>query len=249
MESGKEPLSFGRYLQAVRLEKKISLEQISQQTRIGLANLLHIEQEDHDGLPAEVYVKGFLRAYAKVVGADGDEVIRRYESRLEAEQKLSGSEFSSKMIAPGTRWKLFVALVLLICIIALSISAVVFFRQVPEINSTETPLKEEIVSEKEQTAETQPEQESLQTSFKSAKAVPEKLLLHVTAIEDTWLKLIMDEKAPTEYNLKSGNQIELEANTGFSLLIGNAGGLIILLNDKPVPIPGKSGEVVTIELP
>ena len=40
MESDKEPLSFGRYLQATRLEKKISLEQISQQTRIGVGNLL-----------------------------------------------------------------------------------------------------------------------------------------------------------------------------------------------------------------
>jgi len=77
MESDKEPLSFGRYLQDTRLEKKISLEQVSQQTRIGLGNLLLIEQEDHEQLPAEVYVKGFLRSYAKAVGADGDEVIRR----------------------------------------------------------------------------------------------------------------------------------------------------------------------------
>ena len=120
MESDKEPLSFGRYLQAIRLEKKISLEQVSQQTRIGLGNLLLIEQEDHEGLPVEVYVKGFLRSYAKAVGADGDEVIRRYESRLDVVQKISGSEFSSKKIAPGTWWKLLVLLVLLFCIIGMS---------------------------------------------------------------------------------------------------------------------------------
>ena len=73
MESEKEPLSFGRYLQAIRLEKKISLEQVSAQTRIGVGNLLLIEQEDHERLPAKVYVKGFLRSYAAAIGADGDE--------------------------------------------------------------------------------------------------------------------------------------------------------------------------------
>ncbi len=59
----------------------------------------------------------------------------------------------------------------------------------------------------------------------------------------------MDEKGSTEYHLNSGDQIKLEADTAFNLLIGNAGGLKITLNDKPVSIPGKSGEVVTIELP
>jgi len=71
----------------------------------------------------------------------------------------------------------------------------------------------------------------------------------VTAMEDTWLKAIVDEKGSTEYNLKSGDQIEIEAVSGFNLLIGNAGGIKITLNDKPVSVSVKSGEVVTIELP
>jgi len=246
MQSDKEPLSFGRYLQAIRLEKKISLEQVSQQTRIGLGNLLLIEQEDHEGLPVEVYVKGFLRSFAKAVGADGDEVIRRYESSLDVVQKTSGSEFSSKKIAPGTWWKLLAALVLLICIIGLSTSAVVFFRQAPD---EDKPLKQKTAAEKEQAAGTQDEQQGLETESRPAKAVPEKLLLHVTAVEDTWLKVIMDEKGSIEYNLNFGDQMELEAATGFNLLIGNAGSIKITLNGKPVSIPGKSGEVVTIELP
>ena len=87
MNEDKESLSFGRYLQAIRLEKKISLEQVAAQTRVGLELLLLVEQEDYDQLPAEVYVKGFLRSYAAAIGADGDEAIRRYESRLDVIQK------------------------------------------------------------------------------------------------------------------------------------------------------------------
>lgn len=246
MESDKEPLSFGRYLQAIRLEKKISLEQVSQQTRIGVGNLLLIEQEDHERLPAEVYVKGFLRSYAKAVGADGDEVIRRYALRRVVVEKISGLEFSSKKIARGTWWKFLLSLVLLICIIGLSIFAVVFFRQAPEADK---PLEQKTAAEQEKAVDTPAEKQSFETDVKPAKAVPEKLSLHVTAVEATWLKVIMDEKEPTEYNLNSGDQIKLEAATGFSLLIGNAGGIKLTLNDIPVSIPGKSGEVVTIELP
>ena len=246
MESDKEPLSFGRYLQAARLEKKISLEQVSQQTRIGLGNLLLIEQEDFEQLPAEVYVKGFLRSYAKAVGADGDEVIRRYESRLDVLHKTSESESSSKKLAGGIWRKLLVSLVLLISIIGLCILAVVLYRHAPDADK---PIEQKTAAQKEHAVDTQAEQNGLETNSKPVKAVPEKLLLQVTAVEDTWLKVIMDEKGSTEYNLNSGDQIELEATTGFNLLIGNAGGLKLTLNDKPVSIPGKSGEVVTMELP
>jgi cytoskeletal protein RodZ len=246
MESDKEPQSFGRYLQTIRLEKKISLEQVSQQTRIGLGNLLLIEQEDHERLPAQVYVKGFLRSYAKSVGADGDEVIRRYESCHEVVQKVSEAEFSSKKMVSGIWRKLLVSLVLVFCIVGLSLVAVVIFRQTPDADK---PLEQKTAVEKEQAADTQAEQQGLEADAKPVNTVPEKLLLHVTAVEDTWLKAIVDEKGSTEYNLKAGDQIEIEAVNGFNLLIGNAGGIKVTLNDKLVSIPGKSGEVVTIELP
>ena len=246
MEADKESLSFGRYLQAIRLEKKISLEQVSQQTRIGMGSLLLIEQENHEQLPAEVYVKGFLRSYAKAVGADGDEVIRRYKSCLEVVQKLSESESSNIGIGRGIWLKLLISLVLLVGIIGSSLFAVFFFRQAPEADK---PPEQEIAAEKEQAIDTQSEQQEDESDAKPVKAVSEKWLLHVTAVEETWLKVIMDENEANEYRLNTGDQLELEAVTGFNLLIGNAGGVKITLNDKPVSIPGKSGDVVTIELP
>ena len=94
MKNNEESLSFGRYLQSIRLEKKISLEEVAAQTRIGLGNLMLVEREDHEQLPAEVFVKGFLRSYAAAIGADGDEAVRRYESRLNVVQKIAESEAS-----------------------------------------------------------------------------------------------------------------------------------------------------------
>ncbi|MEJ2727944.1 MAG: helix-turn-helix transcriptional regulator, partial [Deltaproteobacteria bacterium] len=70
MKTEKESFSFGRYLQAIRLKKKISLEKISEETRIAINNLRLIEKEALEGLPDEVFVKGFLRSYARAIGAD-----------------------------------------------------------------------------------------------------------------------------------------------------------------------------------
>lgn len=248
MESDKEPLSFGHYLQSIRLEKKIGLEQISEQTRIGLGNLLLIEQEDHERLPAAVYVKGFLRAYAATIGADGDEAIRRYEAQLDVVRPKSDSKSASKGIDPKMRWKILVSLLLLICIIGFSVFAVLLFRHV---SNADKPAEPGVAAEKEPAAETRSRsgRQDTETDSEPTRTVPEKLMLQVTALEDTWLKVIIDEMGSAEHNLRSGDQIELEAATGFNLLIGNAGGVRLTLNDKPVIIHGKSGEVVTIHLP
>lgn len=75
------------------------------------------------------------------------------------------------------------------------------------------------------------------------------LQLKASAIEDTWVKVIRDQEKPEEYFLKSGDRLELEAQSVYNLLIGNAGGIELELNGKPVRLPGKSGQVVTLQLP
>ena len=92
-------------------------------------------------------------------------------------------------------------------------------------------------------------QQVLGTESKDKKVLSAKLSLQVTALEDTWLKVIIDDQESNEYSLKSGDRIELKAASGYDLLIGNAGGLKIVLNDTPVSIPGENGQVVTIHLP
>ena len=82
MTNTKLKLSCGRYLKTARLEKGIDLETISNETKIGLDKLDSIENDDHTRLPSEVYVKGFIRAYAQAIGVDAEDAIERYVSRI-----------------------------------------------------------------------------------------------------------------------------------------------------------------------
>ena len=245
MKPDHDSLSFGRYLQAIRLEKKVSLENISAQTRIGLANLSMIEQEDIERLPAEVFVKGFLRSFAAAIGADGDEAVRRYESRLNVVQKIAVSEGFIGKSAPRMWWKLLIALILLLGIMVLSIFGIAFFHNQPD---TGKPHEQKVPADMSQPEDPLKQQE-IDSDAKTAEPVTEKLVLKITVLEDTWLKVIVDEKDSTEYTLAAGDKLELEALSGYNLLIGNSGGVKFTLNDKPVPLSGKSGEVVTINLP
>jgi cytoskeletal protein RodZ len=239
--------SFGRYLQAIRMEKGISLETVSEETKIRLETLIQIEEEDYDRLPGEVFVKGFLRAYARAIGADGDEAVRRYESRLGLRKKISSSDADLKRYGKKYWTRLILAIAGLACIIAAALWILAYTRE-PSAPPA-VPAQEEIEPVKEEQLPPAP----VETNRPAAPAVredrPEKHLLRIETVEETWLKIIIDDQEPAEYRLFPGDQIDLKASKGYNILIGNAGGVRLYMNDTPVEITGESGQVVNIQLP
>jgi len=69
---------FGKYLKKAREKKKLSLEQIASQTRIQETHLRALESEDFASLPAKVFAKGFVRAYAKALDLNEEETLQRF---------------------------------------------------------------------------------------------------------------------------------------------------------------------------
>jgi cytoskeletal protein RodZ len=296
--------SFGRYLQSIRLEKGITLKAVARETRIRPETLHHIEEEDHQRLPDEVYVKGFLRAYAKAIGADGDEAVNRYNSRLAVQESLSQTE--TDLHQPGgVFWRrLLLSIGAVLCLIAGTLYAVTAWRdhrapgedaaavtnersaaepitrapsailappepeevlpvQEPEdrlaMEEKSIPAPERVVPTVEEAAATPgpsvPADDKLAATGPSrdaaaaAPVVDKKLRLNIDAIEETWLKIIVDEQRPKQYSLYPGDHIELEGLRSFNLLVGNAAGIRISLNGKSVQLKGKSGQVVNLNLP
>jgi hypothetical protein len=82
-----------------------------------------------------------------------------------------------------------------------------------------------------------------------AEAKSEKLILEITAVAETWMKIVVDGDQVQELTLKPGDRLSLEASTGYELLIGNAAGIEIQLNGKAVPLDGRSGQVRSLTLP
>jgi cytoskeletal protein RodZ len=70
--------SIGRYLRHARESRAMSVEEVSRATRIPVAAVERIEADHFDDLPGEVFVRGFLRAYARAVSIPVEEVLARY---------------------------------------------------------------------------------------------------------------------------------------------------------------------------
>ncbi|OQW52393.1 MAG: hypothetical protein A4S09_08540 [Proteobacteria bacterium SG_bin7] len=71
----------GAMLKRVREYKEITLEQISEFTRISRAHLESIEANDFTTLPAPVFVRGFLAQLCKLLGLEENKVTRTYLKR------------------------------------------------------------------------------------------------------------------------------------------------------------------------
>jgi cytoskeleton protein RodZ len=243
----KNYLSFGRYLKNIRLERGIHLDTVSKETRIGLYNLALIENEDHENLPAEVFVKGFLRAYAKAIGADSDRTLALYLSSVHSYKE--SARFEAELIKSGTTFwpRLLLSLGALVCLMTLSVLGASFFMAPPHVTDSivpETAAGKSVPEVSKMVVKPEPEPVK-----NISQNTPEKFILDVVAVEKTWMKVIIDDRTPKEYSLKPGERLELEASSGFNLLIGNAGGVHLKFNDIPVEVAGEKGQVVSLQLP
>jgi cytoskeletal protein RodZ len=82
-------LTLGEKLKKLRSEKRMSIGEASRFTRIQQSYLEYLEEGLWDKLPADVYVKGFLRSYADFLGVDEKILIRLYEREKGIKQNLS----------------------------------------------------------------------------------------------------------------------------------------------------------------
>lgn len=81
-------LTLGEKLKKLRSDKRTSISEASRFTKIQPAYLEYLEEGIWEKLPADVYVKGFLRSYADFLGVDEKILIRLYEREKEIRANL-----------------------------------------------------------------------------------------------------------------------------------------------------------------
>jgi hypothetical protein len=77
---------FGDKFRKAREKKELSLDDVSNVTKIGSRMLQAIEEEHFDQLPGGVFNKGFIRAYAKHLGLNSEDAVTDYLACLRQAQ-------------------------------------------------------------------------------------------------------------------------------------------------------------------
>ncbi|MEN0076090.1 MAG: RodZ domain-containing protein [Paracraurococcus sp.] len=80
--SAPEPARLGTELRDARLALGLSVEDLARSLRIRRAYLEALEEGRLAGLPAPAYATGFLRAYARALGLDEAETVRRFRAAV-----------------------------------------------------------------------------------------------------------------------------------------------------------------------
>ncbi|MBP1718258.1 MAG: putative cytosolic protein [Deltaproteobacteria bacterium] len=75
--------SVGEFLRRERESRRVALEEISKSTRINRPYLEALERNDFRFFSKPEYIRGFLKGYARHIGLDPNEVLKRYEFQME----------------------------------------------------------------------------------------------------------------------------------------------------------------------
>jgi cytoskeletal protein RodZ len=75
--------NFGEHLRREREVRNIALQDVSRTTKIPLRSLEKLEAGEYEALPGEVFVRGFIKSYARCVGLDDEDALLLYDSERE----------------------------------------------------------------------------------------------------------------------------------------------------------------------
>jgi cytoskeletal protein RodZ len=230
--------TLGQYLRSAREARGIDLHEAAQQTRIGIAYLRALEEEDFSKLPGEVFVRGFLKNYGKYLQLEESQVMRKYGeltapkseagpvAAKEPPQAIAGSEPEKKTPRSTTIETILWGAGILIALILFLFTSLPDRRH-KEAKHAVTPLSTE------QTATAQ-----------SPVMQIGKLYLEVVALEDTWLLVRTDSSPQKKALLKKGENLIWSADERFLLSYGSAKSLKLMLNGQELIVNEPGNDVV-----
>jgi transcriptional regulator with XRE-family HTH domain len=228
--------SFGAYLRDFRVQKGIDLASVSKITRISEGTLMMLEEEQQDRFPPDVFVFGFLRAYAKAIGADDNEAValfRRSRGMREPVRLWVPEEDTG---GGANRLKIVLAVLILLALIAGTAIVVMPGDRDPAV----PPVAMRV-----------PAMETPDYS-KDKRVVPntgKTMLLKMVAIENVRIKGGVDAQEMAEYKLLPGDSLEFEGRSRFHFLVDPASGVRVEYNGAPMVLSAKGSQPGVIMLP
>ncbi len=117
-DQGPPSLGPGDRLQAARISIGLTLEDVASKMRLSAAILSCLEENDFEDITAPIFVKGYLRSYARIVNLDEEEIIQQYSQYYtQNDPPISSTSNTSPEInsgdarVKGTTWLVIIILI------------------------------------------------------------------------------------------------------------------------------------------
>jgi len=242
-------MTLGEEFRAAREARGLTLSDVAEQIHIRSVYLAGIESEDWISIGAPVYVRGFIRTYARFLALDVERAVQIFNERSPSSDMPPpvpdyGVVNERERSAPS-RWT-WVGAVVAVALLAF-VGYEYFLLQaaprttvamaVPAQPSPSPGVSSAVVPVSGPTA-TSPK------AIASASVTgDEKNALFVKLSERSWLRVVVDGKSQMEGIFPAGTQREFKGKSAV-VRAGNAGGVDLTVNGKSVGKLGASGDVV-----
>ncbi|WP_330204596.1 helix-turn-helix domain-containing protein [Cyanobacterium sp. Dongsha4] len=240
----------GQILKQKRLDLDYSKELISNQVHIPITTINAIENADLTHLPEPVFIKQIIKKYANYLKINGEELSNNFplENNQKVQKKHLKKSSNFKFNIQLSPKYLYLIYLFLILFSIKSLSNILEFREFQETKLPQTKIVETDSTKQNKQPQAIPAVEKKEEPVKSE---PEELNLKLTVKQDAWVRIIVDGKPVYEGILNQGTEKEWIAKEKLTIRTGNAGGVMISLNEQKAKELGKLGQVeeVTFELP
>ncbi len=264
-----EPHRFGPALREAREAAGHTLEEVAHATRIRRSYLEALEAEDWGRVPRGVIGRGFVRLVAKEIGAPEAELLDLYHRCRPDEASVPARRLPEpdwEVSLRGGRRRLLPGGLGLVLVMA-GLGAGWWFwggavppaPQGPAVETVapggSTPAGEgdgAAAPEPEVPAEArapEPPPGREAPAEETATRTTAPFTLEIRATEKAWVRVVADGGEPDDQVFQPGEKRTYEARNGFSVKLGNAGGVRFVWNGTLLKVPGRPGEVKEVRLP
>ena len=225
--------ALGDRFRAARESRGLTLSDVSEQIRIRSVYLAAIEEEDWGAIGAPVYIRGFLRTYARFLGIEPEESVSSFNasSGAAALPAEPTREFSARQDA-GLSPVIWIASAVAVLLVALVIYNYFNLRR---------PLSAGAVAASTSAAVPTVMPSPSATGSPGRAAVSRTLALHV--LTASWLRVTVDGNVSIEGTFPAGTTKTFHG-TRAVVRVGNAGGVEVTVNGKTDGPLGRVGDVI-----
>ncbi len=250
--------TIGEILRNKRLEKGLTLEDVSKLVKIRKKYLEALESGNYNEIPGKVYVKSFLKIYSDFLGLDRFYILKRYQSEMMPEENIIipptyYMPVNNKISRRASRTKN------LLYIIAAIIGVVLIIWGINRLRLSHSPsniINDETI-ESSYYSSNQIELPEIEIPIEEIVPTPkpqeikhnfDKLTLSINSADYSWVSKTIDGKNTISYTMLPNKSESLEAQKSVNLRIGNANGVKINVNGFDLGSLGKSGEVIDLRI-
>jgi cytoskeleton protein RodZ len=236
--------ALGEEFRSAREARGLTLSDVAEQIHIRSVYLNAIENEDWTAIGAPVYVRGFIRTYARFLALNAEDAVAMFNRYAPVERAVAAVAMASGDDRGGSGPSLWVVIGSLVAVLLVGFVGYEYWQYI-QGNTGKEPVAA-TTAQPGTVASGSPSSTANARASAAPEAAPTPVPHHQLAIHLTqrsWLRVTIDGTTQIEGIFPAGTTRTFHGSVA-EVRAGNAGGVVATVDGRPTRPLGKVGDVV-----